>query len=429
MNVFLNVFKHSFKDRETRKKIIIVLALFLVFRFFAHIPVSGVNIEQLKSLFSQNQLLGLLDIFSGGTLSNFSILAVGLGPYIYSSIVFQMLAVVYPKLEELRKEGEYGRQKINQYTRFLTIPIAILQSFGMYALLKNQNLITNLNPLEIVSFVLTMTAGTMLIMWIGELISEQGIGNGISLLIFAGIIGGFPVVVGQIITTINPEELINVAIFAGLGIGVIAAIVFVDQAVRKVPIFYAKRVKGSNVFGGQSTHLPLRLNQAGVIPIIFAISLVLLPSLIANYFVTVKNPTFAAIGSFLTQNFNPQTVAYNAFYFLLVVAFTYFYTAVIFNPEKVSEEIQKYGGFIPGIRPGKATAAFLNFVTSRITLAGALFLGTVAILPSIVQGLTGIQSLLIGGTGILIVVSVVIETVKILEAQVVTRSYDKFTNY
>ena len=426
MNDIIRIFRNSIRDQETRKKILIVLFIFLIFRFFAHIPVAGVNIAQLKSLFEQNQLLGLLDIFSGGTLSNFSILAIGLGPYIYASSVLQLMTIVYPKLEELQKEGEYGRQKINQYTRYLTIPLAVVQSLGMYALLRNQQIITALSPLDILSFILTMTAGTIFVMWLGELISEQGVGNGISLLIFAGIVGRIPVITAQMISTLSQQDILNLSIFALLGVVVIAAVVFVNESVRRVPIYYAKRVRGSKMYGGQSTHLPLRINQAGVIPIIFAVSIVLLPSLFANYLLGSANKSFASIGAFLTTTFGPDGIPYNAVYFALVVGFTYFYTAVIFNPQKISEEIQKNGGFVPGIRPGKPTSSFLNYVTTRITLPGAIFLGIVAILPSIVLAITGITAVLVGGTSILIVVSVVIETVKILEAQMVQRSYERF---
>lgn len=428
MNQILNVFKSSFKNKDTRKKILIVLFILFIFRLFAHIPVSGVNIAQIQALFSQNQLLGLLDIFSGGTLSNFSILAIGLGPYIYASIVIQLLTIVYPKLEQLQKEGDYGKQKINQYTKIITLPLAVVQSLGMYALLRNQQLIANLDILGIISFVLTMTAGTIFVMWLGELISEQGIGNGISLLIFAGIVGRIPVVFFQTLSSVSSQDLINIGIFGALGVAVIAAIVFVNEAIRRVPIYYAKRVRGSKTYGGQSTYLPLRLNQSGVIPIIFAVSIVLLPSIVAGYLVASSNKTISSIGAFLSTNFSPESIAYNLFYFLLVMGFTYFYTAVIFNPQKISEEIQKYGGFIPGVRPGKATAAFLNHITTRITLPGAVFLGAIAVLPNIIQAITGVAALAVGGTSILIVVSVVIETIKILEANVVQKSYDRFVN-
>lgn len=428
MHHFLNIFKNSFKDREIRKKIGITLFLFLVFRFFAHIPVAGVNVAQLKTLFSQNQFLGILDIFSGGTLSNFSVLALGLNPYIYASIVVQLLTIVFPKLEALQKEGEYGRQKINRYTRYLTIPLALVQGIGMYALLRNQRIVSTLSPIDLLTFIATLVAGTMLVMWIGELITEQGIGNGISLLIFAGIVGGLPALSIQMATTTTPDQILNVGILIVASIIAIAGIVLVNEAIRKVPIYYAKRVRGSKMFGGQSTHLPLKLNQAGVIPIIFAVSLVLLPSVVANYLAALKDPILSGIGSFMATNFNPNSIAYNVVYFLLVVGFTYFYTAVVFNPTKISEEIQKYGGFVPGIRPGKATASYLNYITTRITLAGATFLGLIAVLPSIMNGFTGNQSLLVGGTSVIIVVSVVIETVKILDTKLVTRNYDRFVS-
>ncbi len=428
MKQAFSIFQSSIKNPDTRKKILTVLFIFLIFRLFAHIPVSGVNIAQIKSLFNQNQLLGLLDIFSGGTLSNFSILAIGLGPYIYASIVLQLLTIVYPKLEELQKEGEYGRQKINQYTRLLTLPLAVVQSLGMYALLRNQQIISNLSIIGIISFVITMVAGTIFVMWLGELISEQKIGNGISLLIFAGIVGRIPLTVFQTITTVNSQDVLNLVVFAGIGVGVIAAIVFVNEAIRKVPIYYAKRVRGMQTTGGQSTYLPLRINQSGVIPIIFAVSIVLLPSLMSGYLVASSNKAFAAVGAFLSANFNPQSIAYNVTYFLLVMGFTYFYTAVIFNPQKISEDIQKQGGFIPGVRPGKPTASFLNYITTRITLPGAIFLGLIAVLPNVINAFTGIQSLLIGGTSILIVVSVVIETIKILETNSVQTGYDRFVN-
>jgi len=428
MGKAFGVVKKIFKDPELRKKILIVLGLFLVFRFLAHIPVAGVNLNQLRTLFDQNQFLGLLDIFSGGTLSNFSILAVGIGPYIYASIVMQLGAKIYPKLEELQKEGQYGRQKINQYTRYATIPLAILQSIGMYTLLRTQGLIGNLTILELVAFVATMTAGTMVIMWIGELISEQNIGNGISLIIFAGIVGQIPVSAVQIFSTINPEQAINVAMLVLLGIAVIAAIVFVNESIRKVPVIYAKRIRGARSQAAQSTHLPLRLNSAGVIPIIFAISLVLLPSLLANYFVASSNAQLVTIGSWITANFNVGSLLYNVVYFALIFGFTYFYTAIIFNPKDIAENVQQSGGFVPGIRPGKQTEKYLNFIITRITLFGAIFLGTVAVLPNILQVYTGIQTLVIGGTSILIVVTVVIETIKVLEVQLVNRSYDKFLN-
>lgn len=429
MNNVLAVFKNSVKSPEVKKKLIFTAVIFIVFRFFAHIPVSGVNLAQLKILFSQNQFLGLLDIFSGGTLANFSIMALGLNPYINSSIIFQLLTMVVPKLEQLQKEGESGRKKINQYTRFLTVPLAILQAIGMYALLKSQGIMAATAPLSIVAFVLTMTAGTMFLVWLGELISERGVGNGISLLIFAGIVSRIPIIIGQTTSTLNAQNITNIITFILLGVFVIASIVLINEATRQITVYYAKRVRGNKMYGGQSTHLPLRLNQAGVIPIIFAVSLVLMPSLLGNFLSVSKNATLSSIATTITVWFSPDGMLYNVIYFLLVVGFTYFYTAVIFNPKKIAEEIQKYGGFIPGIRPGSPTAGYLNYILTRITLAGALFLGTIAIFPTIAKYFTNVSNMALGGTGILIVVSVVLETIKTIEAQLVMRNYEGFKKW
>ncbi|MBI4089489.1 MAG: preprotein translocase subunit SecY [Candidatus Levybacteria bacterium] len=427
MNNILRIFSRSIQTEEVRKKLLFTAGIFIVFRIFAHIPVAGVNLGALKSLFSQNQFLGLLDIFSGGTLANFSIMALGLNPYINASIILQLLTLVFPKLEALSKEGEQGRQKINQYTRMLTVPLAVLQSIGMYALLKSQGIISTLNPVDIISFIVTMTAGTMFLVWLGELISEKGIGNGISLLIFAGIVGRIPVIFGQTVSTANANNLFNLIIFLVMGILVIASIIVINEGTRRITVYYAKRVRGNKMYGGQSTHLPLRVNQAGVIPIIFAVSLVLLPSIVANYLAVSPNKILSSIANTITALFDPSGAFYNGFYFLLVVGFTYFYTAVIFNPKKIAEEIQKYGGFIPGIRPGTPTASYLNYILTRITLAGAIFLGIIAIFPTIARSITNVQTLLLGGTGILIVVSVVLETIKAIEAQLVMRNYEGFT--
>lgn len=426
MNKLLSPIFQSWKTPELRRKILLTVLLFVVFRVFAHIPIPGVNTDRLRALFAQNQFLGLLDIFSGGTLVNFSVLALGLNPYINASIILQLLTIVFPKLEELSKEGEYGREKINQYTRFLTVPLAVVQSIGMYALLKNQGIVATTDPLTLISLVVTMATGTLFVMWLGELITEYGIGNGISLLIFAGIVGRLPVALGQTATTITPESLTNIILFGVLAIVVIAATVFVNEAVRRIPVHYARRIRGNKVYGGNISYLPLRVNQAGVIPIIFAVSLVLLPSLLGGFLQQMRTPVAASIGRLLAIIFNPNSASYNIIYFLLVIGFTYFYTAITFNPTKVAGEIQKYGGFIPGIRPGGPTASYLNYILTRITLAGALFLGLIAIFPSIARGASGVSTLLVGGTGVLIVVSVVLETVKALEAQLVMRNYEGF---
>ena len=427
MKNLLSIFRNSFKTPDVRSKILFTAAIFVVFRIFAHIPVPGVNVAQLKALFAHNQFLGLLDIFSGGTLANFSVMALGLNPYINASIILQLLTMVFPKLEELSKEGDEGRQKINQYTRLLTVPLACLQAIGMYALLRSQAIINLLSPVALVAFIVTVCAGTVLLMWLGELITEKGIGNGISLLIFAGIVGRLPVSFGQTVSTINAENIFNILIFAVMGIVVISSIVIINEATRQITVYYAKRVRGNKIYGGQSTHLPLRLNQAGVIPIIFAVSLVLLPSLLANFLTASKTVFLRNIAFAFAAWFNPTGFIYNFLYFFLVVGFTYFYTAVIFNPKKIAEEIQKYGVFIPGIRPGTSTANFLNYILTRITLAGAIFLGLIAIFPTIARTFTNIQNLALGGTGILIVVSVVLETIKAIEAQLVMRNYDAYS--
>ncbi|MDO8551600.1 MAG: preprotein translocase subunit SecY [bacterium] len=426
MNRIVQVLVNAFQIPDLRRKILYTAVILVIFRLFAHVPVPGVNLVALKSLFASNQFLGLLDIFSGGTLANFSVMALGLNPYINASIIFQLLGMVVPKLEALQKEGEYGRKKINQYTRYLTVPLAALQAIGMYALLRNQGIMSELTPLGLASLLVTMTAGTVFLMWLGELISENGVGNGISILIFAGIVGRLPVVFGQTLSTLETTNFFNLIIFMAMAVVVIGAIAYVNEAVRQIRVEYAKRVRGGRIYGGQATYLPLRINQAGVIPIIFAVSVVLLPSMISQFLSQVPNPTLAGLASSFASLFNPGGATYNIIYFVLVVGFTYFYTAVVFNPTKIADEIKKHGGFIPGIRPGTPTSEFLNWILTRITLAGAVFLGLVAVLPSLIQGITGVATLTIGGTGILIVVSVVLETVKSLESMMLMRSYEGF---
>jgi preprotein translocase subunit SecY len=334
--------------------------------------------------------------------------------------------MVFPSLEAMSKEGEAGRMKINQYARMITVPLAALQAVGTYAILKNQGVVGALDPLTISALVLTLAAGTVFLMWLGELITEYGIGNGISMLIFGGIVGRFPVIIGQTFSVVGQDQYLNILVFTVVAILVITGIVMVNEATRQIPIVYAKRVSGNRMYGGQSTFLPLRVNQAGVIPIIFAVSLVLIPSLIGQYLSAAPNAFVARAATSLSNAFDPNGVVYNIVYFVLVIGFTYFYTAVIFNPVKISGEIQKYGGFIPGIRPGTPTSNYLNYVLTRITLAGAIFLGAVAVLPSLAQGVSNVATLTIGGTGVLIVVSVVLETHRQFETMLVTRSYDKY---
>lgn len=426
MNRLAATLKRVWAVKELRRKLVFTAAILAIFRVAAYIPVPGVDRVSLKQLFLGNQFLSLLDIFSGGTLANFSIVALGLNPYINASIILQLLTMVMPKLEELSKEGEAGREQINHYTRLLTVPLSVLQGLVMYALLKNQQVIGELSILALVAMVITMMTGTLLLMWLGELVSEYGIGNGISTLIFAGIVGRLPVTLGQTTVISATLNLTNLVIFGGLALLVIGGVVMVNEATRQIPVQYARRVRGRQLSGGQTTHLPLRVNQAGVIPIIFAVSLVLLPSLVGQFLQTMPNPVIARVASDLVRWSNPNGWAYSLIYFLLVIGFTYFYTAVVFNPEKIAEEIKKYGGFIPGIRPGKPTAEYLNTILTRITLAGAVFLGVIAVLPALVQRLTGLTTLTLGGTGLLIVVSVILETTKQLEAMLVMHNYDRF---
>ncbi len=414
-------------DQQLRRKFLFTIGLFLAYRIFAFLPVPAIDLEQLRALFAQSQFLSLLDIFSGGTLVNFSVMALGLNPYINASIIMQLMAIIVPQLEALQKEGDYGRFKINQYTRFLTLPLTILQSIGIYMLLKNQNVVAQLNMLEFFSFIFTLVAGTYILMWFGELISEYGMGNGISLIIFAGIVGRIPVLLGRTFTTANQEQIVNLVIFAVLSVLMIAGVVFINQAVRRIPVYYAKRVKGNKMYQAASNYLPLKLNQAGVIPIIFAVSFVLFPQLIGNFFAFSPNPTIQGIATFLVQAFNPSSILYNSLYFLLVVGFTFFYTIVVFNPQRIADDIQKHGGFIPGIRPGQATKDYISRVLYRITTVGAVFLGIIAISPVLLSAVTGVSDLVIGGTGILIVVSVVLETFKMIESQLVMKSYDRYS--
>jgi len=413
-------------DPHFKKKSFFTLLIFFFFRIFAFLPVPAINLTRLRLIFSQNQFLSLLDIFSGGTLINFSIMALGLNPYITASIVLQLMTVIFPKLEALSKEGEYGRFKINQYTRLLTLPLAIIQSIGIYILLLNQKIINSLSPLEFVTFIVTIVSGTFILIWFGELISEFGLGNGISLIIFVGIIGRLPVLIGQTLLIFNQEMIFNLLFFIILSVFVIGAVVFINEAVRKIPVYYAKRIRGNRVYQTATNYLPLKLNQSGVIPIIFAVSFVLFPQMIGNFLQYSKNKIVAGIALFLIKFFSPNGFFYNFFYFFLVIGFTFFYTIVVFNPQKIAEEIQKQGGFIPGIRPGLATKQYLEKILYKITSVGAIFLGLIAIFPAIVSTLTGFKNLMIGGTGILIVVSVILETFKMIEAQMVMKSYDKF---
>ena len=418
-------FSRAFKTPSIRKKLLVTAAILVVFRLAAHIPATGIDRSTLSALFLGSPLLSLLDIFSGGTLANFSILALGLNPYINASIIMQLLGYVIPSIEALKKEGEYGQEKINQYTRLITVPLAAMQGFGMYALLKGQNIIPDLPPLALLSLVITMTAGTVFAVWLGELIAEYGFKDGVSLLIFSGIVARLPIILTQSATTIQSQDVLKIGIFLILAVVIVGLIIFISDAARQIPIHYAKRRASSGLVA--SSYLPLRLNQAGVIPIIFAVSLVLLPSLLGQFLANVPNVDVANAARSVSAFFDPQGSAYNVVYFLLVFGFTYFYTAVVFNPEKISEDLQKGGGFIPGIRPGVETAKYLSFVLSRITVVGGIFLGLVAVLPSFFKNFVGASNLAIGGTSMLIVVSVALQVVREMEGELVMGKYDTFS--
>lgn len=420
----LNKFVQIWKAKDLRKDILFVLSMLVVFRFAAHLPIPGVNVQALKELFSSNQILGLLNVFSGGVMENFSIVMMGVAPYITASIVFQLLGMIVPKLEEMQKE-EAGRQKINMWTRWATVPLAIMQSFGMITLLRRSqyDIIGDITTFNLISMLITITAGTVFLMWIGELITEKKIGNGISLLIFAGIISSLPQAVQQIIVTFDSQQFFLLVGFALIAIVTIVGVIIITEGQRNIPVQYAKQIRGNRMYGGTSSHLPLRVNMAGVIPIIFAISVVLFPPMVAQFFIHAKSAWIAKAAEWTITAFQNQ-LFYGISYFILVFAFTFFYTEVIFHPTQIAENLQKQGGFIPGIRPGRHTSEYLANTTHKIILVGALFLGIIAILPLIMRYFTGIQSLAIGGTSLLIVVSVVIETVKQIESQLTMREYE-----
>lgn len=427
MNTVLDKIVRIWRLKDLRNSILFVIGMLTIFRLAAHIPLPGVDLENLRLFFRSNTILGLLNLFSGGTMENFSVVALGVAPYITASIIFQLLAMVVPRLEEIMKEGEAGQQRINQWTRLATVPLAALQGYGMITLLRQapRPVLGNFDLWTYVLTILSMVAGSIFLMWIGELISEYKIGNGISLLIFAGIIAALPGRLQQAAISFDPTQIANLILFAAVAVVTVVGVVIITEGQRNIPVSYARRVRGMKMYGGVDTHLPLRVNMAGVIPIIFAISIILFPPMMAQFFLHAKTAFIASAAETIIQVFRNQ-IFYALIYFVLVFGFTYFYTAVVFHPQQIAENLQKQGGFIPGIRPGKPTAEYLNFVTNRIMLAGALFLGIIAILPLILQQVTGIGSLVIGGTSILIVVAVVIETVQQIEAQLTMHEYEGF---
>jgi len=430
--------RKTWRAREVRNKIIFVAIMLLVFRIVAHIPVPGpdpVVIQKfLASFFGNQNLLGVLNLFSGGAISNFSIVMMGLSPYINASIIMQLLTIIVPSFEALSKEGESGREKINYYARLLTIPLAALQGYGMLMLIKKssvqfgQDIIGNPTLWQWALMIGSICAGTIFLMWLGEIITEKGIGNGISLLIFAGIVSGIPQGIAQNFSIIagDTSKLISMGGILIAGLAVILAVIYMNEGKRAIPISYARQVRSTRMPGFTETHLPLKINIAGVIPIIFAMSFMFIPQFIGNFFTQAKTAFVANAARAIDIFFKNQT-NYNAMLFALIVAFTFFYVGVIFKPAEVSENLQKRGGFIPGTRPGKETASFLSQVLYRITIWGAFFLGLIAILPFIVEETAGVQTIAIGGTGLLIVVSVVLETARQIKAQVLMQSYDIYS--
>lgn len=419
-----NKFILILKDVDLRRKFLYLLGFLAVFRLISSIPIPGIDALRLKQFFDSNQFFGLLNLFSGGALGNLSIMMLGVSPYITSSIIMQLLTMLFPALKELaQEEGEAGRQRFNQYSRLLTVPLALVQGFGLLTILERQGILQFGSFYGKLGNMMIVAAGSILLMWIGELISEYGIGNGVSLLIFAGIVARFPADLSQTLVAFDASQLPTLIAFVVIALVTIAAVVYISEGDRPIPVYYAKRVRGMKMYGGSTTYLPLKVNQAGVIPIIFALSILLLPQMVASFFASSANAIFRAIASFVI-NFLNSPWYYAAAYFILVFLFTYFYTAVTFDPQAVSKNLQQSGAFVPGIRPGNSTSEFLSKIVTRITFVGALFLGIIAVLPLILRALSGITTLTIGGTALLIVVSVVLETAKQVEGQLSLRAYE-----
>jgi preprotein translocase subunit SecY len=434
----LDAVSKSFSIPDLRRKLLFTLGILIIFRVIASIPVPGVNRSELADYIEGNQLLGMLNLFSGSGLKNFSVVALGVYPYVTASIIMQLMTPVIPRLNELSNEGQQGRNKINQYTHWLTVPLAMLQAYGQALLFSRtapggQPLIENFGLFDSDTFlasaalIITMTAGTMLLVWMGELITEYGIGNGISIIIFGGIVASLPSAVGNLLTGGSfSDNVIGTVFFVVIGLATILGIVYINEGQRRIPVHYAKRIRGGRQYGGNTTFIPLKVNSAGMIPLIFAVSIMVMPGLIANFLSSSNKDWVRNLGGDLQRIFSPGNIWYQILYFLLVVAFTYFYTMVIFFQQKIPDTLQRQGAFIPGVRPGRNTAVYLQRVLQRITLVGALFLGVVAVMPYIASEITGVQNLLISATSILIVVGVAIDTMRQLEAQLMMRNYEGF---
>ncbi|MFA6515297.1 MAG: preprotein translocase subunit SecY [Candidatus Paceibacterota bacterium] len=423
MEIVLNKIKMMFTDKTLRNRILFVLGALVVFRLLSAIPIPGVDAIKLQNFISNNQFVGVLNVFSGGGLSTLSIIMLGVGPYITASIIMQLLTIMSPRLKAMYQEdGEIGRKKFTQFSRMITIPLALVQGLALLIVLRKQGIMTDLSVFGLITNLSVIVAGSMLIMWIGELVSEFGIGNGVSLIIFAGIVANIPKEVSQFFFTFNIANLPLYILFLAVGLLIVAGVVVVTEAERPVPVTYAKQVRGDHVSGGTQTYLPIRVNQAGVIPIIFALSILLFPQLIGSALAGMTNGTLLAISRGLLW-FVANTWLYSLFYFIFVFLFTYFYTAVTFDPEQLSTNLQKNGAFIPGIRPGEATRTYISKILNRTTMMGAVFLGLIAVLPLIIRAVTGITAFAIGGTALLIVVSVVLDLIKKVEAQLSMREY------
>ncbi len=417
-------FLQIFKVKELRNKIFIVLGLLVAYRVLAAIPIPGVDATRLQNYFNSNKLLGFLNFFSGGGLSTLSVVMLGVGPYITSTIVMQLMTIIFPSMKEMYYEdGARGQAKFNQYSRLLTVPFAFIQSYGFLKLLISQGVIAQPDAFSLIRNVIVITCGSMIALWLGEMISEEKVGNGISLIILAGIISRLPSSVGTAFAAYTPQMLTAYIGFIVVGILLILGIVYLNEGERKIPVAYARRVRGNKMYGGAQSYLPLKVNQAGMIPLIFAISVLLFPQFLAQI-VVLFSPTWGLRISNFATGFMADQLYYGIFYFLLVFAFTYFYTAITFNPEEVAKNLQQSGGFVPGIRPGESTENFFKGIVNRITFWGAIFLGLVAILPIIVQSITGVSVVTISGTAILIVVAVALETMRQVDSQLTVREYE-----
>ncbi len=425
---FLNFWKH----KDLRSKIIITILLLIVVRLLAFIPIPLIQPTSLKQLFDQNQFLGFLNIFSGGGLENFSIVSMGVSPFITASIIMQLLGIIIPSLEELQKEGEYGQRKINQYTRLLALPFGIIQAYGVLLLLRQNGVLPTWTPATLAATLIMMSAGSMFLMWMGEIITEKGIGNGLSLIITLGIIGSLPLQLQQLLTSLQTSggSINKIILLGAIFLVSIALVVIINEAKRLIPVSYARKQRySSGNFGSVASYLPIKVNTAGVIPIIFAIALLTMPAFVGQLFGNARTAWIANAANWLTTHFQPNSLAYNITYFVLIFAFTYFYTYIVFKPDQVAENLQKQNGFIPGVRPGNETIGFVKNIINRVTLLGALFLAIIAILPAILSNQFPGSSILLSGTSLLIVVSVILETSRQIQSQYLMRTYDAYSHY